>query len=369
MTERLTMLFHEEASTIDVPVPPADAVLSRGQGLRRKRRTVTAVVGAVAAVVLVGTTLTVAATLRGDSQLEPADLPQEAAYQQLGAWARGDEVHVGNHVAVVPGIRSLQYTSLGALVISSTDDAAAFSGATLVSPDGTTHELPYPGIAVDAAASPESSYVAYADVVDADTWRLSIVDLASGGLVYTSDPMHLGKFDSADIVALTGDLVTFYKNHEVTSMDVRSGDLVPLPDQGLFGQSGLADGSFVTSDEAGWQVRSRDDGAVLLSVPYGLGGRYDQSSISPDGAWLSVSTTDGMRVYEVATGDFVDLPGDRDVEDYGWTPDGHLLGKRYPNAASEVEVCDPATGTCTGLGQEVTSEILLVRAPGTGAAL
>src|SRR6478609_4980660 len=172
MTERLTTLFHEEASTIEVPVPPADAVLSRGHDLRRKRRTVTAVVGAVAAIVLVGTTLTVAATLRGDSQVEPADLPDDAAYQQLGAWARGDEVHVGNAAAVVAAVTDLHYTSVGALALS-----RIAGTATLVSPDGTARRLDYIGVADGAVTDPATPYVGYADTITGATWKPVIVDL------------------------------------------------------------------------------------------------------------------------------------------------------------------------------------------------
>lgn len=361
MTERLAMLFHEEASTIEVPRPPADAVLARGQGLRRKRRTVTAVVGAVAAVVLVGTTLTVAATLRGDSQVEPADLPQDAAYQQLGAWARGDEVHVGTSVAVVPAARSLHYTSLGALVLSSTDDAARFSGTTLVTPDGTTRELDFSGIAGGTVTDPETPYVAYGDVIDADSWELVVVDIEGGEELYRSDPITVGRFGSVTLTNLSGDVVTYLdRNKSPAAVNWRTGADVPLPTRGFYSIYTAGGETYVVGDEAGWVVLDREDEEVLLEVPYGQDGRYDESSISPDGEWLSISMPDGMRVYEIATGKHVDFRDDRDVSDYGWTPDGHLVGKRYPSAESEVEVCDPATGDCASLGQTIRAKLTLV---------
>lgn len=354
MTERLTTLFHEEASAIEVPLPPADAVLSRGHELRRKRRTVTAVLGAAAAVVLVGASLTVAATLRGDSQVEPADLPDDAAYQQLGAWARGDEVHVGNAAAVVPAVTDLHYTSLGALALSRTEGSA-----TLVSPDGTARELDYDGMADGAVTDPATPFVAYADAVTSDTWKLVVVDIGTGEEMYVGAP---GQRQSqvATVTNLAGDVVTYIGPDGLTSVDWRTGADVPLPRRGFYSMYTAGGQRYVTGDEDGWLVRDRDDESVLLDVPYGQDGRYDESSLSPDGAWLSVSTRQGMRVYEVATGDHVDLIDDRDVNDYGWTPDGHLVGKRYPSAASEVEVCDPATGTCTGLGQTVSGQLTLV---------
>ena len=67
----------------------------------------------------------------------------------------------------------------------------------------------------------------------------------------------------------------------------------------------------------------------------------------------------GVDVYTVATGHKVHLGGDWDVSDLGWTPDGHLVGKQY-TSASEVEVCDPETGSCSGTGVTVADRLQLV---------
>lgn len=371
MAERLTTLFHEEASTIEVPVPPADAVLSRGHDLRRRRRTVTAVVGAVAAVVLVGTTLTVAATLRGDSQVEPADLPDDAAYQQLGAWARGDEVHVGNHVVVIPGALDLQYSSLGVIVGAPQFSPKPDPRVSLVTPSGEVRELDL-GITDpnrSVAADPATPYLAFVRTLEDETNELVVLDLESGEELYV-DALPEGKLGSAKVVGLSGDLVTYFKpdagdpaTGNMVSTNWRTGADVPLAD-GLLGLGGAGDSRYVVSDDGAWQVLSRDGGPALLKVPYVGDGIYDQSSLSPDGKWLTVSAPDhDMSAYNVETGHHVDLGTDRDVVDYGWTPDGHLVGKRFASQPSEVEVCDPATGKCVGTGQTVGPKLALV--PGT----
>ena len=105
-----------------------------------------------------------------------------------------------------------------------------------------------------------------------------------------------------------------------------------------------------SQDDSRWEIRSRTDGSVLLQVPIQGAGDYALASLSVDGHWLATQTASGFRVYGVATGHSVTFGDDRDVSDYGWTPDGHLVGKRYPSQSSEVEVCDPATGDCVGTG-------------------
>ncbi|GAA4374850.1 WD40 repeat domain-containing protein [Nocardioides caricicola] len=368
MTERLTMLFHEEAATIDVPRPPADAVLARGHDLRRRRRTTMAVVGAVAAIVLVGTTLTVAATVRGDSQVEPADLPDDAAYQQLGAWARGDEVHVGNHVVVIPGALDLQYSSAGVVVGAPQFSPKPDPRISLVTPDGEVRALDL-GVtdpSRSVAADPATPYLAFVRSVDDTTKELVVLDLES------DEEMYVHSFTdrepgSAKIVGLSGDLVSYFApdpgqpgSGTMVTTNWRTGAEVPLAD-GVLGLGAAGDSRYIVSDDGAWQVRSRDDGEVLLKVPYVGDGIYDQSSLSPDEKWLSVSAPDqDMVVYNVETGDHVDLGRDRDVVDYGWTPDGHLVGKPFPSQPSEVEVCDPATGECVGLGHTVGPKLSLV---------
>ena len=49
-------------------------------------------------------------------------------------------------------------------------------------------------------------------------------------------------------------------------------------------------------------------------------------SLSPDGRYFLTGDTDpGMTVYDVRTGSAVELP-DRAPVNYGWTPDGHVIG-------------------------------------------
>lgn len=112
MTDRLTTLMHDEVAGLELPAPPTALIIADGRALRR-RRTTGLVAGAVAVVLAAGA-VTVA-SLRGSDRdsVQPAD---RTAYLDQGAWAVGDEVHVGNHVVDVPGASTLAYSSLGAVV-------------------------------------------------------------------------------------------------------------------------------------------------------------------------------------------------------------------------------------------------------------
>ena len=43
MTERLSTLLHDQASVVDVPTAPTADILTRGRGIRRRRRATAAV--------------------------------------------------------------------------------------------------------------------------------------------------------------------------------------------------------------------------------------------------------------------------------------------------------------------------------------
>ena len=86
MTERLSVLLHEEAEALDVPPAATGAILARGRGLRRRRRwTKIAVVATVTAVVV--TARPRARTMRADDQIDPRTRQTRSPHRARSRWA------------------------------------------------------------------------------------------------------------------------------------------------------------------------------------------------------------------------------------------------------------------------------------------
>lgn len=351
MTDQLSTLLHTEAAGLDVPAAPADRVLADGRAIRRRRRTTAAVIGAAAAVVVVTAGIAVLGADRTDRVPEPASPRDQTAYQQLGAWADGDEVHVGNHAVTVSGATDLHYTSVG-VVVSSYDDTQ-----TLVRPDGTSQplDLDLPGgddgipsnrVATDV----DAPYLAYVGAVDGDRGQLRVRDLSTGEETVASEPFRVR--GGSIVNSLWDDQVFYARGQAGWNVDWRSGERLPLPstDGFVFQFDGYGHGVLfgIDSDTEEWTVSSRTDGHRLLAVPTGP---FGSATVSPDGRYLAVTVDGGgIDVYTVATGDRVRLGGTRIALNYGWSPDGHLVGRATSRADSEIEVCDPVDGTCTPTG-------------------
>jgi hypothetical protein len=375
MTDRLSSLLHDEATALDVPAVPADRILAQGRGLQRRRRTTTAVAGAVAAVLVAAIATTAVSAWRGDDSIEPASRSDQAAYQQKGAWAVGDEVHLGNHVVTVPYTAELRYTSLGVLVytadLGATGDEKPF-GATLVTPDGEPHAVEGTGLddlAVPPGTDPAGPYIAYARPTDSPGHaELVVLDLRSGDETVVGEPFR-SDHPERTTVTIDGDTLVWADSH-FHRLDWRTGD------EGRFDPHGLVSpffgtfpgGNYVATahDAQRWQVRSAASQSLLLEVPVGgYDGAAQAAYLSPDGKYLMVSAgEDGILVYAVATGASVLLGGGRGVTDYGWTPNDQLVGKKYAAQASEVELCDPDSGRCRGTGETRTEPLTLARDAG-----
>ncbi|MFC6341266.1 hypothetical protein ACFP8W_04705, partial [Nocardioides hankookensis] len=327
-------------------------------------RTAVAVVGAVVAIVMVAGTLAVLD--RADDTPEPARTPDETAYLELGAWARGDEVHIGNHTAVVPGTAGLHYSSAG--VVVETDDHTFV----LVTPAGDvqpldldlTSDTEFPGPGATVATDVTEPYLAYVRMTADTTGQLTVRDLTTGDETAVGEPFDAGDHFGT-VYSLWDDQVYYIGGQEGRMVDWRTGTTLTYPeiDGFVFVRGGLGHGvTFGTdADQQNWVVGSRADDSTLLTVPI-HDTFYGQASLSPDGRYLAAASEgdDGFDVYAVASGESVHLGGDRDVGDYGWTPDGHLVGKEYPTQRSEVEVCAPTTGTCRGTGTTVGGPLTVV---------
>lgn len=148
MADRLSTLLHDEASAIDVPSPAAGKVIARGRRLRQRRRARNALAGAVAvALVAVGASVAARQLTGDDHAVSPAE---QLGYEQRGAWAVGDQVHVGDHVVAIPDVPrdhtvevgGIGYTSVGALVTYEDLDSHEHRSSTvLVTPGGEARRL------------------------------------------------------------------------------------------------------------------------------------------------------------------------------------------------------------------------------------
>src|SRR6478609_4596206 len=73
MTDPMVTLLHDEASALDIPAPPTEAVLARGHTMRRRRRAgVAAAALAALAVVGSGSAVAVNAVHHKGRAVEPA---------------------------------------------------------------------------------------------------------------------------------------------------------------------------------------------------------------------------------------------------------------------------------------------------------
>src|SRR6478609_9221465 len=118
MTDRLSDLLHDAASTLDAPSLSADTAMTQGRRLRQRRRARNALAGAVAVVlVAVGASVATQALTGGDDAVTPAE---QLGYEQRGAWTAGNQVHVGDQTVEVSGKSPLAipigYSAVGALI-------------------------------------------------------------------------------------------------------------------------------------------------------------------------------------------------------------------------------------------------------------
>jgi hypothetical protein len=356
MTDRLSSLLHDEASALSVPPVPT-GIVAAGHREVRRRRTRTALAGAVAALlVAVGASAAIDRWRDGTDSIEPAG---QLAYQQWGAWANGDEVHVGRGVAVVPDVTKLQYTSVGAIV--TTQD----NRIVLVDPEGNARDLDldlrgdlfaYGPVATDAT----QPYVAYVRALDARLNQAVVLDLTTGEetAVGAAFPDRKGVGSYAE--SLSGDELLYSRLGGYGLVNWRTGDRLPAPPGPWITPRSVGHGATIGYDNGthAMVVTSLSDGSTLLEVPV-TEPAATAASLSVDGRYLATSSVDGLDVYDVASGKSVHLGDDRTVADYGWTPDGHLVGGRA--AEQEVEVCDPEDGTCTGIGHTYGDELTLVQ--------
>lgn len=374
MSDQLSTLLQEEAAAQGVPAAPVTEIVSAGRRLRRRRRVRTAAVGALALAALTAAGLV--ASAGGDQRdVRPAD---QIAYQQQGAWIADGTVHIGNHTvplrAGTHAVADVGYTSEGALVF----DAGSRAGGhvrptlTLVRPDGEIRAVDAPGVATLRRLPGTDPSLPYAALMRGlgrpgrHDVQLVLLDLRDNTerVLGTQTVRRRHGDDAAAYyqIVLSPDLVSYPRlqgadgTYWDAEMRWRTGERLQSPDYGLnFRFWNVGRSAVVIWNDANRSVEvfDRADGRRLLTVPDEPDAGYlPYPSLSVDGRWLGQPTAHGFVLHEVATGATRTFGADWEFAQYGWTPDGHVIGLHPDpsNGASTVEICDPADGRCTSTG-------------------
>jgi hypothetical protein len=358
VTERLSALLHDEASTLAVPAPPAHEVLLRGRSLRRRRRVRNGVaVGAVLCVLGVGVGL----GLAGDGThraVDPAGTTTD--FGSSGAFAMGSELHIGGHVVDLgEPVKAVYYTSAGAVVRSgdrAPTDSAGPSHYTLVRPDGSSTPVHVSMGDRVAGFEPDSTHLAYA-AKNSERWDVVVHDVVSDRELarVTIDGSFTWGGWEAPPVAIDGHVVWVHLDDGWTEVDWRTSGVRAVPDTGEVSE--LADGVYATRDARDvWTAHWMADGTVVGTVPLRKGW---YGFFSPDGRYLRAFDNMGFgggpaaSVYDVRTGEVRDLDGP--LDDIGWTPDGHTLEV----TGRTLSTCAPMGGDCTTYTFEGSGQLKL----------
>lgn len=290
------------------------------------------------------------------------------AYEERGAWYARGVVHVGDHTVEVSGIPltiQVGYTSEGALVYDRGDrydadtDSVTTGDATLtlITPSGDSRPLSNAGVSdldLLPGTDPTLPYAAFVRRTDAaDTFELVMVDVRDGSEDIVGEPFVDPESSGYYPLHLSPDLVTAPNGGE---LEWRTGDPVETPDyRGTVMHWNVGRDAVLATGEGTRDVRvlDRADGHELLTVttdPVTNPAGY--VSLSPDGRWVGEPIVGGFVIHEVASGETRTFDGDWAFLEFGWTPDGHVVGTTGNNA---ITVCDPETGRCEGTGVELSS--------------
>ena len=357
MTERLNQLLRDEADRLDVPPVPADATLGRGRALRRRRTA--AMVGVTAAALAVTGGIVVAVSGGdGDRAIEPAPSPTAAA-ADVPAFGFGSKVHLGGRTATVPDtVHSLHYTSEGVLVRSNPNDGGSDGSGpeslTLVRYDGTTTDLGTVPEGVGPATDPTEPVYVLAEE-RGDGFVAVVRDATTGE---TTDEVPLPdlppSYWEVPPLALDGDTLYVGYKSEAVAVDLGAGE-----HEVVDGMSGgipeVADGRFLSAKGTSISVIDAGSGEPVSTIEVG----HDAwGTLSPDGRYLGVATfndetfQNDYAVYDVASGDPVDLGPLSRGQDLGWT----AAGSACAVVKGSLTTCDLATGDCSKVEAPVPAD-------------
>lgn len=358
MTERLNQLMHETADQLDIPPVQVDAAVGRGRGMRRRRTF--AMAGATAAVLaLVGGTVVFATGGEndGDRATEPAAPPPAAA--NVPVFGFQSKVYLGDATATVPDtVHSLHYTAEGVLVRSNPNggasDGSGPESLTLVRYDGSTVDLGTVPEGVGPATDPNEPVYVLAEA-RAGGFAAVVRDAATGE---TLDEVPLPELPPSywDVppLALDGDTLFVGYESEVVAVDLSTGahhvaEAMPggIPD--------VAGGRTLSAEGTTLSVLDAATGELVRTFEVG---NDAYGALSSDGRHLGVSTFDdetfenAYTVYDVATGEAVDLGPLARAQELGWT----AAGDAFAVARGTLTTCDLDSADCTQLRTDVPAD-------------
>lgn len=348
MTERLSVLLHDEAQALPVPPPPSELLLARGRRERRRRTALTGLAAAAAFAVVGGSVALATSWTRGPDAIDPATPPAIGP-----AYSVDGTVHLGTDdvTAKVRGtVHSFHYTSAGVLVRSNArggaSDGSGPETLTLVRPDGSATELGTVPEGVGPATDPNQPYYALAEA-QGPGFVAVVRDVTTGDQVGRAPLPDLpASYWDVPPLALSGDTVYAGFRDSTAAVDWRTGETRAAEAMG----GGIPEVSG-SRTSAGYGDVSRvldvATGEVLLEKRIKGYGWFD---LSPDGRYALLAVEEGpggppppgVDIYDVATGSKTTVEGH--ASDWGWTSDGRLFSVDIER--DTVTTCEPATGDC-----------------------
>ena len=355
MTERLNQLLHAEADQLDIPPVAADAALTRGRGIRRRRTF--AMAGATVAVLAVigGTALVATGGDEDDRATEPADSP--AANVPAFAFQSKFTSATRLRPCRTPCTRCTTPPQ-GVLVRSNPNDGASDGSGpeslTLVRYDGSTVDLGTIPEGVGPATDPEEPVYALAEARDGGF--VAVIRDATTGETVSEVPLPDLPPSYWDVPPLALDGDTLYVGYESEAVAV---DLATGARRGV---EGIRAGSRTcrvagpspsrappspcsTPQPASWCAASK-----WATTP----GEHSRRTVA---IWPSRrSTTRPSRrtfsVYDVGTGELVDLGQLAGAQGLGWT----AAGDAFAIDRGVLTTCDLGSGDCTKRDVDVPSD-------------
>lgn len=319
----LSDLLHRSVDDIDVPRPHLHDITAQGRALRTRRRLGAAV---AAAVVLgaIGGGVVLADPLGGETRGDIAKSPQDtpSPYDEWSAWAQQGAVTVGDKTVSFPGqVVVLAQTSAGVVAKNLREGAPA--RFVLVTPDGTSRPLSIPADAPTVDGDMAAPRVAW---VETGTGQivLHVWDVAKDvevGRVVVPSPGTTPESGSQYIrqAYLDGEAAYLTVQDETARRVLWATDEVtayPLMPASV--RAGVATGqdgtNWVVLDAATGEVRRKIDGDPV------------RATVSPDGHWLFLGTSEAQYVEPVEGGRRVALDGISIAA--AWSRDGSVVGQK-----------------------------------------
>jgi hypothetical protein len=357
MTERLSTLLRDEAAGLDVPAPPAGAVIAQGRSLRRRHRAGFAATG-LALVVIVGAGVAIGVGGTGDDGSNAVH-PAGPSTGHGAVFTVGTTVYLdgGTKTARIDdkAIKSTYYTSAGLLVRHGNNNYSDGGGEqrfSLVTEDGTVHPVSVVTEEVVPGVDPTQPYLAYAEVVGGEV-QVVVHDVSTDeevARVPVPDAKEWGGW-SAPPVSLSGDVVYVGTDDVARTVNWRTGEVATTDTIGP-GYPDVSGGRAVeqTGDKPGDQMTVVDvaTGEVLLEVD---AGKVGYLKLSPDGRYaMADADRKSVDVYDVDAGTHITLDGQS--YDYGWSPDGDLFQVK----GQHVLTCSTSTAECTTTDVTIPAE-------------